>query len=60
LAAASRWFLVCAIAAIGVKTSFGELRHVGPKPLLLLVCETGFLLILVVLALVVAGSGISG
>lgn len=60
LAAASRWFLVCAVAAIGVKTSFGELRHVGPKPLLLLVCETGFLLILVVLALVVAGSGISG
>lgn len=47
----SRWCLIIAIAAIGVKTSLGNLRHVGWKPIVLLVCETLFLLALVLGAL---------
>lgn len=44
LADISRWCLIIAIAAIGVKTSLGELQHVGWKPIALIVCETLFLL----------------
>lgn len=44
----SRWCLIIAISAIGVKTSLGHLRHVGWKPIVLLVSETLFLLALVV------------
>lgn len=47
----SRWCLIIAIAAIGVKTSLGNLRHVGWKPIALLVSETLFLLMLVAGAL---------
>lgn len=43
----SRWCLVIAIAAIGAKTSLGNLRHVGWKPIALIVGETLFLLGLV-------------
>jgi uncharacterized integral membrane protein (TIGR00698 family) len=46
----SRWCLIIAIAAIGVKTSLGELRHVGWRPIALLVGETLFLLAFVLLA----------
>ncbi|MDP3853734.1 YeiH family protein [Phenylobacterium sp.] len=45
----SRWFLITAIAAVGAKTSLGELAHVGWKPVLLIVLET-----VVVLAWVLA------
>lgn len=45
----SRWCLLIAIAALGVKTSFAELFALGWKPLLLILAETmvllGFVLI---------------
>jgi uncharacterized membrane protein YadS len=43
----SRWCLVAAIAAIGMKTRLGELADVGWKPVLLMVGETVFLAALV-------------
>jgi uncharacterized membrane protein YadS len=36
----SRWCLVIAIAAAGVKTSLGELAKLGWQPVLMLVTET--------------------
>ncbi|MBI5255575.1 MAG: putative sulfate exporter family transporter [Burkholderiales bacterium] len=48
---ASRWCLVMAIAAIGMKTQLKELASVGLKPVLLMCGETLFLALLV-LALV--------
>ena len=47
----SRWCLVTAIAALGIKTSFQKLAVVGWKPVILMVAETVFLL-LVVLAFI--------
>jgi len=46
----SRWCLVVAIAAIGLKTHLGQLREVGVAPLVLVVAETG-----VLAAIVMAG-----
>ena len=43
----SRWCLVIAIAAIGMKTQLKELAAVGIKPILLMVGETAFLVALV-------------
>jgi len=43
----SRWCLVTAIAALGIKTSFQKLAVVGWKPVILMVTETVFLLLLV-------------
>lgn len=43
----SRWCLVIAIAAIGMKTQLKELASVGIKPILLMVGETAFLVALV-------------
>jgi uncharacterized integral membrane protein (TIGR00698 family) len=43
----SRWFLVTAIAAIGMKTSLKSLVHMGLKPVMLVVIETLFLALLV-------------
>jgi len=43
----SRWFLVAAIAGIGMKTQLRELVTVGLKPILLMVGETVFLALLV-------------
>ncbi len=40
---ASRWCLVAAIAAAGVKTSFEELLKLGWQPVMLLVAETVFI-----------------
>ncbi len=40
----SRWCMVAAIAALGIKTSFQKLAIVGWKPVLLMVVETLFLL----------------
>jgi uncharacterized integral membrane protein (TIGR00698 family) len=39
----SRWFLVIAIAAAGLKTNFQELAQLGWKPVLMLVVETIFI-----------------
>ena len=43
----SRWFLVTAIAAIGMKTSLKSLVDMGLKPVMLVVVETLFLALLV-------------
>jgi uncharacterized integral membrane protein (TIGR00698 family) len=43
---ASRWFLVAAIAAIGMKTHLKEVATVGFRPVALMIGETLFLLIL--------------
>ncbi len=44
---ASRWCLVTAIAAIGMKTQLKELSTVGIKPIVLMIGETVFLALLV-------------
>lgn len=48
----SRWCLLVAIAALGVKTSFAELFALGWKPLLLILAETVILLGFVLIGLV--------
>ena len=48
---ASRWCLVAAIAAIGMKTQLKELSTVGIKPIVLMVGETIFLAVVVLLLL---------
>ena len=48
---ASRWCLVCAIAALGMKTSVEKLVLVGWRPMALIAIETVFILVLVLLAL---------
>jgi uncharacterized integral membrane protein (TIGR00698 family) len=47
----SRWCLVAAIAGIGMKTELKELATVGIKPILLMIGETVFLAVLVLLLL---------
>ena len=47
----SRWFLVTAIAAIGMKTSIKSLLAMGLKPVMLVVLETLFLAGLVMLSI---------
>lgn len=47
LADVSRWCLVTAIAALGMKTSFKELAVVGWRPVALVVAETGWIALLV-------------
>jgi len=48
----SRWCLVAAIAALGVKTSFKKLAVVGWLPVVLMVAETVFLCMLVLLVVI--------
>lgn len=43
----SRWFLVISISALGMKTQLKELASVGIKPILLMVGESVFLVVLV-------------
>jgi uncharacterized membrane protein YadS len=45
----SRWCLVSAIAALGIKTSLGKLAVVGWLPVILMVVETVYLCVLVIL-----------
>jgi uncharacterized integral membrane protein (TIGR00698 family) len=47
----SRWFLVAAIAGIGMKTHLKEVASVGLKPVLLMVGETLFLAVLALVLL---------
>jgi len=47
----SRWMLVIAISALGMKTQIKELTSVGIKPILLMFGETIFLVVLVLAAL---------
>ena len=51
LSGLSRWCLVVAIAALGVKTSFQDLAALGWRPIALLVAETVFLAVLIVCGL---------
>ncbi len=53
----SRWCLVTAIAALGIKTSFQKLAVVGWKPVILMVAETLFLLFLVLAFILFGGVG---
>jgi uncharacterized membrane protein YadS len=46
----SRAFLVAAIAALGMKTSFGDLVKVGWRPVALMVLETVWVGLLVLAA----------
>jgi uncharacterized membrane protein YadS len=45
----AQWCLVVAISAIGMKTQLKELTTVGIKPIVLMVGETAFLAVLVLL-----------
>ena len=47
----SRWCLVAAIGAIGMKTQLKELATVGLKPVVLMLAETVFLAVLVLVLL---------
>ena len=47
----SRWCLVAAVAALGMKTHLRELATVGLKPIALMVGETAFLAVLVLVLL---------
>ena len=47
----STWCLVAAMAAIGAKTRLGEVLSVGLKPVLLMIAETLFIALLVLLVL---------
>ena len=51
LSGASRWCLVCAIAAVGMKTSMANLMEAGWRPLALVAVETVFILAFVLAAL---------
>lgn len=53
----SRWCLVTAIAALGIKTSFQKLAVVGWKPVILMVLETILLLVVVLGVVLFAGLG---
>jgi uncharacterized integral membrane protein (TIGR00698 family) len=46
----SRWCLVTAIAALGMKTSFKSLVEVGWKPVALMIAETAWIAVLVLLS----------
>jgi uncharacterized integral membrane protein (TIGR00698 family) len=48
---ASRWCLVAAISALGVKTHFSEIVEIGWKPVVLMVLETAFIAALVLLVI---------
>jgi len=47
----SRWCLITAIAALGMKTSLGKLAKIGHKAIVLIVGETLFLAILVLIVM---------
>jgi len=49
---ASRWCLVTAIAALGIKTHFSEVLEIGWKPVALMIFETLFIAALAITAFV--------
>ena len=53
LQGASRWCLVFAIAALGTRTSLGDLAQVGWRPVAIIVGETVFVGVLVLAGLLV-------
>lgn len=42
-AGASKWALICAVSALGVKTQLGEIASVGPRALAIVVIETAWI-----------------
>jgi uncharacterized integral membrane protein (TIGR00698 family) len=48
---ASRWCLIAAVSALGMKTQLRQLAAVGLKPVLLMIGETAFLCIMVLMVL---------
>lgn len=54
---ASRWMLVIALAAAGVKTSFEDLVKLGWRPVAMLVGETVFILVFIVAAVLLLRLG---
>jgi uncharacterized membrane protein YadS len=50
----SRWSLVTAIAALGMKTSFKALAAVGWRPIALMVIETAWIAAITVIAVMFA------
>ncbi len=50
----SRWALVSAIAALGMKTMLGQVATIGPKALFLVVAETAWIAFLAVVILMLA------
>ena len=57
LSAASRWMLVIALAAAGVKTSFEDLLKLGWRPVAMLLGETVFILVFIVAAVLLLRLG---
>jgi uncharacterized integral membrane protein (TIGR00698 family) len=55
LQAASRWCLVIAIAALGTKTSLGDLVRVGWRPIAVIVAESVVVAVVVMVGLFVLG-----
>ncbi|NPC57751.1 YeiH family protein [Caenimonas soli] len=55
----SRWLLVIAIAAAGVKTSFEDLLKLGWQPIVMLVVETLFIAAFVALAILMLNLGVA-
>jgi uncharacterized membrane protein YadS len=55
----SRWLLVIAIAAAGVKTSFEDLLKLGWQPIVMLVVETLFIAAFVALAILMLNLGLA-
>ena len=49
----SRWCLLCAVSALGIRTSIGSLAVVGPRPLIAMVLQTFLLAAFVIIALLV-------
>jgi len=49
----SRWCLLCAVSALGIRTSIGSLAVVGPRPLIAMVLQTVLLAAFVITALLI-------
>ena len=54
---ASRWCLVTAIAALGTKTSLGDLARVGWRPIAVIVAESVVVALIVLVGLLLMGRG---
>ena len=53
LSTISRWCLLCAVSALGIRTSIGSLAVVGPRPLIAMVLQTVLLAAFVITALLI-------
>ena len=53
LSTISRWCLLCAVSALGIRTSIGSLAVVGPRPLIAMVLQTVLLAAFVIIVLLI-------